>query len=1074
MTGSAADLRELASVELGYVLRIEGISTSFVSRPELADGTWLDDRTTQLECLALPKFSMGINIRKGTFTTNTTTFSLEDVDDSLADLFASVRADVEELEFTIGAGTAAVADQGTSFWGKHVGIERFGAAGQRMQYPAIPNWNVGYRHVGKFDASSADLPRTPITAKPYVWSGRRAVLLRVFHNVLAAPGDLSGVNWTAPANSDVIWFGTVLDAGGVSGKTWSLECAGPESWLEKTLGQDTWLNPASVSDVELQFAENEGLIGGWLCEYGSSVGLGHSILNEEVYGSDEFTTSFTDGDIETIRSELDTWLQALAAAAGTDGTYAASGFQPKTVAFVADPGRLEISITSNVDNHGAALVLIMHRKVWERLGYLPGFQGGPPPAVQDAGYIDHLEHTDSRFVRFVSPEEWQNGIPHPDGNWEWPTGDYWAAAFTTMPPGEWPGTLNKAGAGVSAPNYNYNGGHTRSWIPMYPGGAFTIPADLSLPVEIEIGLSGQAGVFLEGQHDAAPCSAVDDPDTAYSIGDGVGSVDRTRLFVLYGPRRMTNDFNDPENEDFTEAQPCRASWVNDSGQIKISATLGNPRLVIHEWLEPRDFGINRPRLVDNWVGLGNTVEEGNRIHILPISHFGANDNGLDPIHVHMQAALLSTGTGTGFSGFYKAPGSIDEGENEPDGDGEPNPKYVKDYDTFPFGLQIPASRVQPPAEWWKEWQKLEQPLRYGKLAYVGQASGADVLQALMEPLGLCPTLRDGKFGMFCPWDQISQDDADITITSEAYSSGVRGPASARPRQALRVFAPIDKLLLKYSWNILDAAPAHQETISATDHGVRYRTQNVEQPISAHALRLGHDWLPALKTRWKRGFTWWGKRHFKVAGQRLQRLKGQDCWPGTRVLYTDPWLVDPIGTYETVANFPGFVDKITYDCAKEEAIVDFLIQEDGALGLHYYAPMARVFAYDNGDPYVLYCYDDMYEVGFGHVDTKWFVEPAWSDAGGDLDIELLQYNGETWSGGIFGTVQSVSIVEGAASITLTGALTGATFYRDKDTIAIPREYANQGAAWAKALFAGIANEDGEVNGSTANSVKFNGV
>ena len=518
-------------------------------------------------------------------------------------------------------------------------------------------------------------------------------------------------------------------------------------------------------------------------------------------------------------------------------------------------------------------------------------------------------------------------------------------------------------------------------------------------------------------------------------------------------------------------QVVSCSWKNDAGKITEGSTTVQPRLVVHRLLDPRLFGIDRDKLKSDWVIRAGTVQEGDRVYMIPLTHIGAYDNTQDPIGQTIQRILLTSGTGSGWTGTYDQPGTLGEGDNEPAND-EPNPQYVKDYETHPMGLAIPSSVVQSPAEWRKEESKLDAKLRKAKLAYVGQVSAEDAMLGLMQPLGLCFHMRGGKIGIFNPWDLLGPGDAAIDITAEAYSSGPN-PARARPKQNLRVYSPIDTLKLDWSWDPLQAATQYETIMHSIDPGRRYRGTQVEHSVEAPGLRIVNtsDWSPPLREHWRRGFEWWSRRHFKI-NVKLQRAKGQYCWPGTIVRYTDSWVVNPDGTYG-VTNHVGFVTRVSHDCDAEESKVEILVQDTGAEGFRFYSPSARVFHYDPTN-YVLYCHDDWLGIGYGHNDLSWFVEPSWSSLGGDADIELFQYNGSTWTRGIYGTVSSVNAVEGEAYIQLDGALTGGTFYNQMNTIAVIREAANQGAAWVTGLFAPIANEDGEVDGDTANAVKFNGV
>jgi hypothetical protein len=110
-------------------------------------------------------------------------------------------------------------------------------------------------------------------------------------------------------------------------------------------------------------------------------------------------------------------------------------------------------------------------------------------------------------------------------------------------------------------------------------------------------------------------------------------------------------------------------------------------------------------------------------------------------------------------------------------------------------------------------------------------------------------------------------------------------------------------------------------------------------------------------------------------------------------------------------------------------------------------------------------------GFEHIDVAAFAEPEWSSDGGNASIQVLQYDGNTWTTAGYQTVASVDTA--ANTITLSGTLSGGTgYYRDRDSVVVFREFANQGAAWVLNNYAPIAADDGTVGGNAADAVKWN--
>ncbi len=329
----------------------------------------------------------------------------------------------------------------------------------------------------------------------------------------------------------------------------------------------------------------------------------------------------------------------------------------------------------------------------------------------------------------------------------------------------------------------------------------------------------------------------------------------------------------------------------------------------------------------------------------------------------------------------------------------------------------------------------------------------------------------GKITPFDAWRFPTPDEAVATLDQESYAvKPGQDPMSVIPTQGLRRWTPIDYVTI--NGRIEPVAQSYEESIrrNTGDLGAQYRAgKAVEQVVKGDWLisrRLpvaGNSWSASVALRWRTGFDFWAPRH-TVVPLTLRMAVAVDIWPGDGVLVSDPWLLDTLGMYGLTAA-AGRVLTRTVNAATETVKLEVLVGAETDYRL--YAPSAEVYRYDEqdiGPDFRLLCFDDaLGDRGGASLDVSGFAEPSWSSEGGDADVEIFLFDGETWRGGVFGTVASVAGLVGASTITLTGALTGATWLPDMTAIVVLREFASQGAAWVKALYAPICDEDGEHSG-----------
>ena len=1019
-------IRDQEAVEQGFALLIDGIDWAWWSNEDVRTQATGIQRTTNHVGLRPPSVTMGTDLKTGLLVSSSARITIDDVTDAMAGLFASVR-DVNDLSSRLSPNDAASLSQ------KHVGIEYIGLSGNRGQLGSLPG--VGLEHPSASMADALGQARVPVSDDPMVFHGRRVRLYRF----LRPPGGTFG----DVADADLVWWGKMRDAGQVRGRTWSVSCDGPESWLRKTLNQGSFQEPRPIqADLSLTDDEKEIYVNFFGTSATGTNGV-VQILNDPQLGPstptrlDKFgtaSTTISGATVTALITSINSAITTAKNATENDGQFSSKSEVGGACTMKSD-GAIYISIDDSATNVGigsigiGVVTIAMHEEVWRALGYTPS--GPESQTLRDF-------ESDDKYVFFAGPSaNTYDGAPLPPG--------YYIGVFHTR------GIGGLSGAGGPFTKF--------TWLP-----------EFERPISIRAGVEksgGQVIRFEAGtvdpvvlpQLDQAPAGSGTTPKAI----SGAGNVDSQRLFAAIGPRRLEGEIEEVEEL----VQIGRCSWVDSGGFVQTDGT--NPAMLLTEWIDPYRFGLPKGKIAS---GSEWRATEAQPITMVPIASwartvYGAADTVTDVI----QSILLTTGTSTGWwtspshtTRVYGPSGYIAPGENNP-GSALSLGVRVVDNDGADFGLGIPSDLVQPRYRWEQQLGGLEDPLLAAvRVAHIGPVQAEDMIRGLTQPLGWCWSLDGGQYGVFCPWDTLSPSDATVTLTQEDMAGNPTRPQGSIPSQSIRYRSPIDGVKIQERVNPWTGEYRHEREIGSTDRGGRYRTGEAILQIGAPY----HENPPWFK-RWRRGFDWWSRRHFEVRGLQVNRLKGQDLWPGTVVRITDPWLVSQLGVYGVTGGV-GIVTSTTRNYARDQYTIDLLVQEPPRSGYRILAPEAKAYKYDSGT-FTLTCEKDCQGVGGGHIDVAAFAKPSWAasaDAG--ADIQVCQYIRGHLYQTLTGTISSVDTA--ANTITLTGALSGGVYYRDMDTIILLRDFANQSAAWVKEVFAPITDENGAVNGSTTDAVDFN--
>jgi hypothetical protein len=1038
------------SAEVAYAWPIDGVPTIFVSHEGL-DNTWAEAAgfVTAHPGLVLPQsLPCGIDLRLGELDDSDAQIQVLDTDGTLADLFGSQLADADMLITTLEADVTA----GASLFDLHVGLEAIGPAGERRQHSCVPGFNIGMRHLGQQHASQIGQGPTPVTTKPRLWPGRRCAVYRV--------KKINGT-WQALSAAERVWFGTLLGQGEQDAGTWTFKCAGPESWVSGNLGIGTWENPlpliplTTIEDADapievrlqlVQLDDVNTVFHTWQESWVDSATLAgagnYADLTTAINSVlDDVQDDATSGD---AYREGDSQLR-YATEAGHDG-FVIQWHRDEEDASAFDPA-------TDSEQYCVQLVITAHEKVWFMLGY---------DVRQQTAALDPVDQEDA-FGLF-EPAEGEGRF----------TGYFYSANAKAMAAFV---SEEQDFSALEEDDYT-NGQVERRWPPLYAGGATLWTGKAGQEFQIE----ADDPVYMTGSLNRPVMAATNDPSTAITISSGVGAANRQGLLVVEGPyrRRGDSDKMDPiagyafeverERREGKTIQVVRACWrEGDSGSIATDSE-GRPRLVVYAWEDPKMYGFDYAKFEGTWGAWRDPPKDTRGLEGRPLTVFEYNSTLGDRIDLVLQRVLATTGTADTWysdSGLttpvFGNPAVVyfAEGDNDLGSDVPTDAEYAE------LGLGVPASMIQDPDDWATALLEVGPNLKRCKAAFASVVSARHLVRTVLSPTGLCMSLAGGKFGIFDPWRMPSPSDAVAQIDSEWYAGDPGDPASAIPSQDFRIFAPIDLLDVKARIEPVHGKPLREFQRKATDQGSRYRPQTIKHAIAGDHLvhpdiggtETGANWLPDFNERWRRGFDFWGIQHFAVSLD-LHAEDAIDLWPGDSLLLSDEWLADPGGEYG-ISIAPGWVISRTFDCENERVLLRAVVNAETEF--HMYCPVAVCTRYDQndlGNGHRLAVKDDCLGVrGGDSFDCELFDEPSWSTEGGNALIEAYQFDGVSWSGGIYGTVASVTASAGACWINLTGALTGNTFYSDKHTIIVLRKYGEQSAAWVTRWFAAVCLEDG---------------
>jgi len=1020
-----AELRTRESADTAWLFVVSGVGAWTNAEALAGVSDYFGDGRPLYSGLTPPRVQLGIDVLDARHEDFRTTFQIQDQRTGstgyLASLFRAWHDSEEPLDLTLDASDQATAV--AQVLGRHVGTEYIAADGSRAQWPAFPGWTIGDQHLG-LDYENAELPAATVSDVPVVFRGRRCALYRVYRDAETYPDDRSQ-GWRPWTEAVRRWWGTLEDTGTVDGSIWSISARGPDSLLAGTLGSLTQSRQVSVSVAQLELDDDERGVAMRLRSVRSNPpaapATGSRAHGESVDFSLQLAATY--GDAFDLAAAVNTLVQARAAdATPADGAF--NAIEGQSVRFEADEVGIRIDDDDGLGfSRMAILEIAMHRKVWTWLGW--------DLTVQDAS-LNPLD-LDETIPGVGDHDKLAQGFPFsalPSEQTETPGPGYVTVFFDTRA-----GTDDALGWD--------NQGVEQVFRPRYFGGSAVLPAELGDGVTVSLANADGGVVRHTGQFDRPPSD----------IGAPAGATLRQGLWLLEGPRVIGS------GDDVEETQIVVATWREGNFPGSVGAGV-DPEITITRWLDPRRFGIPRDSVPESgfdWQILQNDPD--NMVKATPLLRLGYVEHGYsDRVEEVVLRLLHSTGASEGWTGFEgDAAATFDTTPNEPALVGGTFDAEVAD-----LGLAIPQQLIASATQWRAEFAKIaDGAFRNLAAAVRPGVQVLDLLEQWLRFYGVVPSLAGGQYGVRTLLERFSPADVEVVLGQS--QKAARPGSIARTKQHLRVYQPIDTFELAYQYDPAAEKFRREVKIRANDRGARYRTDGGTIDVSPRGVRNVNGWL-ARRTEIA---AFWERRHFMLRGWPiLSRSVGEQVWPGTIVQLTEPRGVSQDGSYQIAAQI-GMVVAYREDARRKTAAVDVLVQAGSSEPFSVFAPSALAYGIDNATNEILVA-DDWADNGAdGWSDAAAFVEPAWSAAGGALDVKGLQWDGATLSETWTGTIAGVTTTAGAARLQLTAAPTG-TYYRDMPCLVVPREAANQGAAWALQYLAITGDDAGQYGAGVASS------
>jgi hypothetical protein len=1066
----------------GWLVVIEGIDVAFTNIPDIVGsgaiswiGTTYGARSVAAGLVMPTELKLGETDPWGAQirSPGDSTFAVVDLDGTLVSLFTDFEPDettdtlaqrLSPLDDPAPAPGIGLDGEFITLWGRHVGAERIGPAGERRYF-----WIEPYGAPPGLDHfPNEGWPATHVTDAAVQWAGRKVAVYRIVRD----PDTLTWPSWTAQRDGGSLWWiGTMLDTGtwqdvaspAYEGRAFTFQVGGPATWLERTTNLSrptTWYSPTSG----VQLAGDELKVAVWIEPVGGeSVGgagyidtlyISHSLASGDtlagcVTATDIFTQvgniakTVVDGSNNGTVAAADsvTWAGPVLASKGqwNDGT---DPLTLRRVYIAANGSSIGIKCEQGPTEWGFRLCIAMDARAWQAGGWdVTGAPSGPG------------------VPQFLPRELLQGALPVGGANWGEADGE------EVMPLKHVVGQFSTRDEHDPGDEEEWdNNGNWTTYVAPSQTGCVTLDDEGGTEVYVTTGV-----VPCEGQH-----------GSPFNLGSQIDGTDcDTSGWWIFRGMRLTARAaaNGEEAKPYVGVALCE--WVATSDGVGVEVNdEGKATIKIVRWEDPIRFGLPFPRLGEPWV---------NRVGVLECAPLGVvagiSEGGPGWRHRAIVTALLSTGTSE-----WDATGdvvTITPGTNQP-GDMDPL-EPAGDTEVADLGLGLPAAFVdwasfytaaaQLPGGAGKALNRVLYPL-YGSVKL------STLLREIMAGAGWAWTLTRKvaeyvpAFGCYDPTRLIQPGAVDATLTrADMVETEISEGPQWRGSISLRQGGPYDRFEFTVGGAPIDVEGEGGEPYTITqesaDAARRYRSGRITWEVKDRGLR---DPAPWLGTPGAQLYDWTGQSRERFASgigvklakqQRVYRATYNARFAGVLGLGTPVHVID--GTCETPSGTRGInhrgrviecsiVAKGPEKCAVRVAIE---LERKSVDEVNVWGPMAYsgLDGWDGTD--TLTCALDHALVGGNHRDVIGFEQPSWSShAAGNLLVLIYQSeDGEDFS---LAVVTAEVVTTDAIELLELTNITG-TLYRDTIKYIVAADHDDQTAEWGAELFIPICAPSGLYNG-----------
>lgn len=906
--------------------------------------------------------------------------------------------------------------------GKWINSEAIGPDGQRSYYSLFPDGDpAGQDHAAYQGDIQALAPSYVYDVVTHL-EGRRVSLYCIFRDV--DTGEWPSWQDQHESGWSLLWVGCLTNEAEASGRTWTLKCEGPSSWLRKQLGAqrpEAWLPvsgnitlsdaPGAREDlIALSFVYQQ--VGTNTIEYGGSTFF---------TGSDQLPLTGTAADFRLFINER---IATVAAAAGPDITWSTARNAEASLGPEGALTRIEQLAEAPAFVRAGLWACALHEKVWRALGFEP--------------YVQAATAFDTEYeIQFK--EGYASGMPGIPGP------GFWVGHFWTVPVGY--SSVGAAGADAD------NSGKVRIARKIAPEDIAQMPPG----ARFELSFGVNAPSYLEGQTNRAPVE--------HTLSNTGGDCD-TQGYVAFRGTYQESAESDP----ITMVQLAQVCWRNNSvtvgGDTIGLDDLSAARVFVAAWIDPRFHGCDRKPLDRVWAAAD--------LEWCPVNFLGYNFKTGDLAHRMLLRLLLSTGTAS-WAGYDLDGAVLTPGNNHPAAlDGVPP---YSDAEIADLGLGVPADLIDLPtfASTASDLPGgIASPLNRCRYAWIGAQDSQELIAAILAPRGWGLGWNGARWRLFTRAEPISGSQVEVVIRPE----DIAGEPEFVEQATLRPFVPRERFKVEFGKALVSEAQTDDRKliaeVQAHDPMSRSRRDNGVAAVEGWGLIPTSLWRgespPAdWSTAWRTLFAdtmagWYNSAHILITGLPVMPSVARMLGPGSVVRYSSYYAPTREGTYGPTAKL-GRVYKVEHDLDTREARVDILLQPGDSIGVKLFAPIAMVV--DNVSSVeerhyaaerTFFCYRDFFlHEGEGMHDVKYFAEPAWLGVGGDALVNGWQWDGRTWSQTFSFLVESVNLANN--SITYKAdSLTG-KWWEARYTALVFAKFDDQPVdSWTRSLFAVITKAD----------------